>query len=234
MREFFGRSERGPIGLDLYGREIKAVQLVRDGKGWRVESAVSLPRAEAALDAAQAARIADVFARAGLDDDYRDGLLSVRATLAGGDGELTARLLDPRGNVVFEEPFGPGDLERHVRAPRQWSAEEPALHTLVVRLEGGESVACRLGFRRVDIRDEGLLKLFFADLLPGEAALALLRVRRATHERILDQLRQIESGPPFVGGRAYPDVVLSYGIGFHSWAVGWCEEMERRLTAEAT
>src|SRR5256714_12192797 len=32
---------------------------------------------------------------------------------------------------------------------------------------------------RVDIRDEGLLKLFFADLMPGEAALALLRVRRA-------------------------------------------------------
>src|SRR2546421_4299420 len=87
---------------------------------------------------------------------------------------------------------------------------------------------------RVDIRDEGLLKLFFADLLPGEAALGLLRVRRATHQRILDQLRQIESGPPFVGGRAYPDIVLSYGIGFHSWAVGWCEEMERRLAAPAT
>ena len=86
---------------------------------------------------------------------------------------------------------------------------------------------------RVDIRDEGLLKLFFADLLPGEAALELLRIRRAAHERILEQLRQIETGPQFVGGRAYPDVVLSYGIGFHSWAVGWCEEMERRLAREA-
>src|SRR5438270_10463586 len=30
---------------------------------------------------------------------------------------------------------------------------------------------------RIDIRDEGLLKLFFADLLPGEAALALVRLR---------------------------------------------------------
>src|SRR5438874_8292699 len=68
---------------------------------------------------------------------------------------------------------------------------------------------------RVDIRDEGLLKLFFADLLSGEAALELVRSRRAVHERTLEQLRQIESGPPFVGGRAYPDVVLSYGIGFH-------------------
>ena len=87
---------------------------------------------------------------------------------------------------------------------------------------------------RVDIRDEGLLKLFFADLVPGEAALALLRVRRAVHERVLAQLRQIEAEPPFVGGRAYPDVVLSYGIGFHSWAVGWCEEMERRLAPDAS
>jgi PadR family transcriptional regulator, regulatory protein AphA len=86
---------------------------------------------------------------------------------------------------------------------------------------------------RVDMRDEGLLKLFFADLVPREAALELLRVRRAAHERILEQLQRIESGPPFVGGRAYPDVVLSYGIGFHGWAVGWCEQMERRLAREA-
>ena len=94
------------------------------------------------------------------------------------------------------------------RALREWLAIEPDV---------------------LEMRDEGLLKLFFADLVPGEAALALLRVRRAAHERILEQLRQIEAGPPFVGGRAYPDVVLSYGIGFHSWAVSWCEEMERHL-----
>jgi PadR family transcriptional regulator, regulatory protein AphA len=86
---------------------------------------------------------------------------------------------------------------------------------------------------RVDIRDEGLLKLFFADLLPGETALRLLRSRRAAHERILEQLRGIESGPPFVGGRAYPDLVLAYGIGFHTWAVGWCKELEKRLAREA-
>ena len=86
---------------------------------------------------------------------------------------------------------------------------------------------------RVDIRDEGLLKLFFADLLPAKAALELVRARRAAHERILEQLRQIESGTPFVGGRAYPDVVLSYGIGFHTWAVDWCKATERRLARDA-
>jgi DNA-binding PadR family transcriptional regulator len=86
---------------------------------------------------------------------------------------------------------------------------------------------------RVDIRDEGLLKLFFADLLPPEAAIELVRARRAAHERILGQLRGIESGEPFVGGRAYPDIVLSYGIGFHTWAVGWCAKTERRLARAA-
>src|SRR3989442_3356018 len=86
---------------------------------------------------------------------------------------------------------------------------------------------------RVDIRDEGLLKLFFADLLPRDAALELVRIRRAAHERILEQLQEIKAEPSFVGGRAYPDVVLSYGIGFHSWAADWCKQTERRLARAA-
>ncbi|HEY3184847.1 MAG TPA: glycoside hydrolase family 2 TIM barrel-domain containing protein, partial [Gaiellaceae bacterium] len=101
--------------------------------------------------------IADVFARADLDDGCRDGILSVQATLGGGSGTLTARLLDPRGKLVFEERMSPRGLERKVSTPRQWSAEEPALYTLVVTLEGGESVACRVGFRRVEIPDGRLL-----------------------------------------------------------------------------
>ncbi len=44
-----------------------------------------------------------------------------------------------------------------MKAPRRWSAEEPNLYTLVVTLDGGESVACRVGFRRVELRDARLL-----------------------------------------------------------------------------
>ena len=44
-----------------------------------------------------------------------------------------------------------------MRAPRQWSAEIPALYTLVATLEDGESVAVRVGFRRIEIRDRRLL-----------------------------------------------------------------------------
>jgi PadR family transcriptional regulator, regulatory protein AphA len=83
----------------------------------------------------------------------------------------------------------------------------------------------------LELRDEGLLKLFFADLLSSEQALALVRARREVHQRWLDQLRAIDAGPPFVGGQAFPDVVLAYGIDFSEWAASWWEAMERRLLA---
>lgn len=83
----------------------------------------------------------------------------------------------------------------------------------------------------LELRDEGLLKLFFADLLSSEQALALVRTRREVHQRWLDQLRAIDAGPPFVGGQAFPDVVLAYGIDFSEWAASWWEAMERRLLA---
>jgi DNA-binding PadR family transcriptional regulator len=82
----------------------------------------------------------------------------------------------------------------------------------------------------LELRDEGLLKLFFADLLSPEQALALVQARREVHRRWLDQLRAIDAGPPFVGGKAFPDVVLAYGIDFSEWAASWWEAMERRLT----
>jgi len=96
-------------------------------------------------------RIEDVFVTATLDDDYRNGRLSVSGAA---DGGLEATLIDERGRAVLA-----GDLatEVEVRVPRQWSAENPALYTLVVTLEGGESVAVRVGFRRVEIRDRRLL-----------------------------------------------------------------------------
>ena len=96
-------------------------------------------------------RIEDLFVSATLDDDYRHGLLSVTAEA---DGPLGATLFDHRGRVAFAGEL-PGGVD--VRSPRQWSAERPALYTLVVSLEDGESAATRIGFRRVEIRDRRLL-----------------------------------------------------------------------------
>src|SRR5262249_46334280 len=44
----------------------------------------------------------------------------------------------------------------------------------------------------VELRDESLLRLFFADVLPREHALHLLEGRRRGHERYLELLRAID------------------------------------------
>ncbi len=95
--------------------------------------------------------IQDMFARASLDDGYRNGLLTVTAEA---DLPLEARLLDQRGRTVLSSPL---PVAAEVRGPSQWSAESPNLYTLVVSGDDGESVACRVGFRRVEIRERRLL-----------------------------------------------------------------------------
>ena len=82
--------------------------------------------------------IADVFVRADAD-----GRLTVSA-----EGRFEATLLDPRGRTVLAERFR-DTLEARVRSPRLWSAEEPALYTLVVERRGRERlVPRRLPHRR--------------------------------------------------------------------------------------
>jgi len=77
-----------------------------------------------------------------------------------------------------------------------------------------------------ELRDEGLLKLFFADAAGGEAAIRALDAKRREHERVLAHLQEIEAtGRP--GGFAYQ--VLRYGIECNRWQAGWCERTMREL-----
>jgi PadR family transcriptional regulator AphA len=81
-----------------------------------------------------------------------------------------------------------------------------------------------------ELRDEGLLKLFFSRALePGEE-LEVLRALRADRENVLEQLRALDR----LGvARATPALVLDYGIRKHEWMVEWCREAEQRLAGEA-
>ena len=86
--------------------------------------------------------------------------VEVRAEI---DGHFTviaeqgdARLLDERGRTVAKGALGNGRFESDVRAPRLWSAEDPALYTLELSTEG-ETVSILFGFRCVEIRDRQLL-----------------------------------------------------------------------------
>jgi PadR family transcriptional regulator AphA len=80
----------------------------------------------------------------------------------------------------------------------------------------------------VELRDESLLRLFFADALPVEQALELLEGRKRGHEQYLEVLREIEALP---GGKdpTFVDLVLHWGIDFNEWGAQWCEQQLRRL-----
>lgn len=124
----------------------------------------------------------DVEVRTSFDDDRRDALLTVRARLrnraahGGGSGsgsapdpgpyELSAALYDDRGAPVdtggpltgAARPPASGTAPVHlhgtVRTPDPWTAETPALHTLVLTLTApGGAVAevhrVRVGFREL-------------------------------------------------------------------------------------
>jgi PadR family transcriptional regulator AphA len=84
----------------------------------------------------------------------------------------------------------------------------------------------------VELRDESLLRLFFADGLPRDQALLLLEGRRRGHEEYLETLRAIDSrpgaDPPFV------DLVLRWGIAFNEWGARWCEDQLERLRTETS
>jgi DNA-binding PadR family transcriptional regulator len=79
-----------------------------------------------------------------------------------------------------------------------------------------------------ELRDIGLLKLFFADTLDRDHARALLdAVRRRSEERI-QTLRDIEpAGRAMEGeGNAFPLLTLRMGIAFHQAMVDACDEFE--------
>jgi hypothetical protein len=82
----------------------------------------------------------------------------------------------------------------------------------------------------VELRDESLLRLFFADALPREQALLLLEGRKQGHEEFLEVLREIDAlpgvDPPFA------DLVLRWGIDFNEWGAEWCKAQLQRLSAE--
>src|SRR3954447_14983363 len=80
-----------------------------------------------------------------------------------------------------------------------------------------------------EMRDEGLLKLFFADALPREEALEILRSMKAQRLAMNERLRAIEQ---MKGGEIedpFPMIVLRGGLEFTEWFAQWCERMEAQL-----
>jgi len=84
---------------------------------------------------------------------------------------------------------------------------------------------------RIELRDESLLRLFFADTLPRDEALGLLVARREGYRGMLAYLRGLDDGqgpdPPFV------DLVYRWALDYCEWGIEWCDRQERRLRRTA-
>lgn len=86
-----------------------------------------------------------------------------------------------------------------------------------------------------ELRDEGMLKLFFADAQDPQNALALLAaVKRRSTERVSD-LRAIEQAAELAAheGNQYPLLTLQMGIAFHQAMIEICAQFEHRSGAAA-
>jgi len=147
------------------GRNVVAIELYRYADGsyledqdfWRVNGI----ERSVTLYAAPMARLRDFDVTAGLQNDWRDGRFALAATTqgAGAGMRVRATILDGRRLVLTREAAVVGDtarLEGVVPAVRAWSAEDPALYTLLIELVGAdgrliEATSRRIGFRTVEI-----------------------------------------------------------------------------------
>jgi len=77
-----------------------------------------------------------------------------------------------------------------------------------------------------EMRNEGMLKLFFSDLAPA-GRLEHVRSMRAAYEAKLADLQALEAKdaamPPG------PRLTLELGLGLTRWIIEWCQATERRL-----
>lgn len=79
-----------------------------------------------------------------------------------------------------------------------------------------------------EMRDEGLLKLFFANALPRDEAVEIVRAMQAKRLAVHRQLKAIEELKGEIED-PFPMIVLQAGLEFSQWFADWCERMEKQL-----
>jgi DNA-binding PadR family transcriptional regulator len=88
---------------------------------------------------------------------------------------------------------------------------------------------------QMELRDEGLLRLAFADHLPREDALALVRRLRVREEEAEREFREqiIPMGEALrAAGLRFPVVVGQLGAEYHAWAIKRLDQLEAELHEE--
>lgn len=123
--------------------------------------------------------IRDFFVKAGLDDDYENGVLDLELSMRNYSGkkrkklQVIVELLDNKGQQIGKETidFGFKDknipeqvltYQRQIPQPKKWTAETPNLYTLLLTLQTKsgkirEVISQKIGFRKVEIKNGQLL-----------------------------------------------------------------------------
>lgn len=121
-------------------------------------------------------RIRDFWAKADLDSEYRNGLLTVdvelknhNLNLRSSAMDLTLQVLDENNRMVAQETKAAAmdgvekvtmQFTATIDNPKRWSSETPALYSVVLELKGAglqEVAGCKIGFRKVEIKAGQLL-----------------------------------------------------------------------------
>ena len=101
--------------------------------------------------------ILDIRVTPDLENNYKDGSLSVDINLAT-NRPVDLVLTDAKGNKVAETKTSKsGKTEMKVPGVNAWSAETPYLYTLTATTAAGEKVPVKVGFRKVEMRDGNML-----------------------------------------------------------------------------
>lgn len=112
--------------------------------------------------------IRDFFAVADLVNNYKDGKMNLKVTLANIDNkakdfsveaslfENDQKIYSESKNVTFSAAITETDFEKEFPDVRRWSAETPELYTLIITLKDNygnnlECVSSKIGFRKVEI-----------------------------------------------------------------------------------
>lgn len=83
-----------------------------------------------------------------------------------------------------------------------------------------------------EMREEGLLKLFFSGVLKPAEAVETLRAMRRARLELAERLSAMEPEKTELVD-PYPLMVLRAGIEFSEWFAEWCKRMEAQLLAPA-
>jgi beta-galactosidase/beta-glucuronidase len=165
------------------GENLLAVQVLRWSDGsyledqdmWRMSGIYR----SVWLWSAPSVHLRDFWVRPEVSADYVGATLHVRANVraynaSALDYRVTVQLFDQHGEAVFNEPFWQDvdlaqghettvSLSHWLANPQLWSDERPTLYHAVLSLvdnagEIVEAIGCRVGFRRIELK-EGLIHL---------------------------------------------------------------------------